>query len=214
MNISILLADDHTVMRTGLRGLLEQQDGISVAAEAGNGREAVDKALELSPAVVLMDIGLPELNGIEATRQIARSGGPTKVIILSMHADHHFIMSAVKAGAKGYLLKDCSIDEVVRAVRTVAAGRSYFSSDIAGHVVTEYVTLSKRDGEPAGLLTNKEREVLQLLAEGRSSRQIAGTLSVSERTVESHRHQIMRKLNIHSVAELTKYAIREGITSV
>ncbi|HMK56679.1 MAG TPA: response regulator transcription factor [Dissulfurispiraceae bacterium] len=214
MKIRVLLTEDHHVMRDGLKSLLEQQTDIAVVGAADNGRMAVKLARELSPDVVIMDIAMPELNGIEATRQITTKSRDTKVLILSMHADSHFVSGAVEAGASGYLMKDCSFDELLSAIRSVAQGKAYFSSDIAGNIISEYIGGNVNDPAERGRLSSREREVLQLLAEGKSSAQIAVILGLHERTVDVHRHKIMKKLDRHNVAELTKYAVREGLTSL
>jgi len=215
MAIRILLADDHKIVRDGLRSLLQAEADLEVVGEAANGREAVRLAQELSPDVVVMDVGMPDLNGIEATRYIA--GGPSgaKVIALSMHSDRRFVEGMLAAGATGYLLKDSAFEELARAIRAVAAGRTYLCPSVAGVVVQALVRASHA-AQPARspVLTPREREVLQLLAEGKSTKQIAGTLGVSVKTVETHRSRIMDKLDVHSVPELTKYAIREGLTSL
>ncbi len=213
--IKVLLADDHRLLREGLRKLLEKEADMETVAEADDGRTAVRLARELSPDVVVMDIGMPDLNGIEATRQIAREAPNVKVLALSMHSNRRFISGMLRAGASGYLLKDCAFGELARAVRTVVANGTYLSSGIAGTVVEDYVLhLSRADSSAFSVLTAKERETLQLLAEGRNTKEIALLLHVSVKTVETHRRQTMEKLDVHSVAELTKYAIREGLTSL
>ena len=214
MSIRILLADDHQILRQGLRTLLEKQPDIEVVAEAEEGRKAVQLARELSPDVVIMDIAMPDLNGIEATRQIITEIPGVKVVALSMHSDRRFVARMLKAGASGYLLKDCAFEELVRAVRTVAVGRIYLSPGIVDVVIEDYLRRLQENDFPFSLLTPREREVFQLLAEGKTKRQIASRLHVSVRTVDSHRQHIMSKLGIRSVAELTKYAIRAGLTSL
>jgi DNA-binding NarL/FixJ family response regulator len=208
----ILLADDHQIVCDGLRMVLENEGGMQVAGTASTGREAVRLTRELQPDVVIMDVAMPELNGIEATRQIVDAQPGTRVIGLSMHADKRFIRGMLEARAAGYLLKECAAAELALAIRTVVGGRIYLSPAITGVVVEDYV--GHRGDERRRLLTPREREVLQLLAEGNSTREIAQSLFISVKTVETHRRQIMEKLNIHSVAELTKYAIREGLTSL
>jgi len=215
MTISVLLADDHKIMRDGLRSILEQHPKFTVAGEAENGRKAVQMALEKNPDVVVMDVSMPDLNGIEATRQILEARPATRVIALSMHSDKRFVVGMLKAGAAGYLLKDCAAQELALAITTVAAGKTYLSPDIAGVMVEDYLDrFTATEPSAATLLTGREREVLQLIAEGRPTREIATRLFVSIKTVETHRSQIMRKLDIHTVADLTKYAIREGITTL
>lgn len=215
MGIRIIMADDHKIMRNGLHSLLEKEMDLEVVAEAASGRETVRLARELKPDVVIMDITMPDLNGIEATRQITGEFPEIKVIALSMHSDRRFVEGMLKAGAAGYLLKDCAFEELVQTVRTVAENRRYLSPKIADMVVEEYLCqLSKAESMNPSVLTSREREVAQLIAEGSSTRQIASRLCVSVKTIETHRRQIMNKLGINSIAELTKYAIREGLTSL
>ncbi|MBM4293937.1 MAG: response regulator transcription factor [Deltaproteobacteria bacterium] len=215
MTVKILLADDHQILRQGLRTLLEKERDVQVVAEAQDGRTAVRLAKELAPDMVIMDIGMPDLNGIEATRQIALEAPGVKIIGLSMFADRRFVVNMLKAGARGYLLKDCAFEELGRAIRVVMAHKIYLSPEIA-HVVMQdlFYPASSREMSVFSVLTAREREVLQLMAEGNSTSQIANQLHVSVKTIETHRQQIMQKLNMHSVAQLTKYAIREGLTSV
>jgi len=215
MSIRILLADDHRIMREGLRALLEGQPGLSVLAEAENGRRAVQLARELRPDVIIMDVSMPDLNGIEATRQICESVPDSRVVALSIHSDRRFVLQMFKAGANGYLLKDCAFEELTRAIRSVSDGQAYLSPGIAGVVVGEFLR-GLVNGEPSGApeITAREREVLQLMAEGKTTKEIAAQLQVSVKTVETHRRQLMEKLQLGSVAELTKYAIREGITTL
>jgi DNA-binding NarL/FixJ family response regulator len=213
MNIKVLLADDHKIVREGLRSLLERESDITVIAVADNGRLAVQLVKELLPNVVVMDIAMPEMNGIEATRRLTADNPEIKVIALSMHSARRFVVEVLSVGAKGYLLKDCAADELVRAIRTVAADKIYLSPDVADLIVKDYVKhLSDSQPSALSILSTREKEVLQLIAEGRNTKEIAFTLSVSIKTVETHRQQIMKKLNLHSVAGLTRYAIREGLT--
>ncbi len=215
MSIRILLADDHKITRQGLRSLLEQQDDMEVAAEAENGRTAVALVDELLPDVVIMDVTMPDLNGVEATRQIVAKYPDVKVIALSMHSDTLFVTEMLRSGACGYLLKDCAFEEMTRAIRAVMNDKTYLSPSISAVVVEDYLhRLSKADFSASGILTDREREVLQLMAEGKSTKQIALKLHISIKTVETHRRQIMNKLDIHTVAELTKYAVRKGLTSL
>jgi DNA-binding NarL/FixJ family response regulator len=213
MTLRVLLADDHKIVREGLMSLLEKEPDIEVVAMADNGRTAVQLAGELKPDVAILDIAMPEMNGIEATRRITRDDPEIKVLALSMHSARRFVTEALSAGAKGYLLKDCAAEELVRAIRTVAANETYLSPKVAGLIVKDYLKHSP-DSAPSAesFLTNREREILQLIAEGESTKEIAFKIGVSIKTVETHRQQIMKKLNLHSVAELTRYAIREGLT--
>ncbi len=215
MSIRILLADDHKITRQGLRSLLDKEFDMEVVAEAEQGRTAVRLVRDLLPDVVIMDVSMPDLNGMEATRQIVGEFSGVKVVALSMHSDTLFVSEMLKSGASGYLLKDCAFEELARAIRTVVAGRTYLSPSVSGVVVNVYLhRLSKADFSGLEVLTDREREVLQLLAEGKSTKQIALKLHISVKTVETHRRQIMNKLDIHTVAELTKYAIRKGLTSL
>ncbi|OHB58053.1 MAG: DNA-binding response regulator [Planctomycetes bacterium GWF2_50_10] len=216
MAVKILLADDHKIVRDGLRSLIEKQPNMQVVGEACDGRTTVSSVRELMPNVVIIDIGMPDLNGIEATRQITQDNPNIKVIALSMHSDRRFVLRMLEAGASGYLLKDSAFDELSLAISTVVAGKIYLSPAIAGIVVEDFVRHSPSNvAGPVSIdLTPREREVLQLLAEGKSTKQIASHLNVSVKTVETHRRQVMEKLDIHSVAELTKYAVREGLTSL
>jgi DNA-binding NarL/FixJ family response regulator len=211
----VILADDNKILRTGLRELLEKQPQIRVVAEAEDGRTAVQLSQRLSPDIVIMDISMQDLNGIEATRQIIGSGPQTKVIILSMHSGQKMAAEVFKAGASGYLLKDCDFGEMFYAIRTVMAGETYLCPQIATVLRNDYLQrLLKTDGSIASSLTPREKEVLQLIAEGKSTKEIAFAFNLSVKTVEVHRQRIMEKLKIHSIAELTKYAIREGLTSL
>jgi len=211
MTIRLLVADDHQLMREGLHALLDNQPDMVVVDEASNGRDVVAKAARLMPDVVLMDIGMPELNGIDATRQLCELSQPPRIITLSMHSDRQFVQGILRAGATGYLLKDSAFEELAEAVRRVANGQVYLSPAIAG-VVVESLQSDSVNGRSDDTLTAREREVLQLMSEGHSTKEIARQLHISVKTVETHRRQVMRKLNIFSVAELTKYAIRNGLT--
>jgi DNA-binding NarL/FixJ family response regulator len=213
--IRILIADDHKIMREGLLSLLEKQQNMEVIAEADNGRKAVQLALDQNPDIVIMDISMPELNGIEATRQILAELSETRVIALSMHSDKRFVVEMFQAGASGFLLKDCAYQELALAINTVAAHQTYLSPEVAGVMIEDYVTrFPTPTSSPSSILTGREREVLQLVAEGWPTKKIAAHLYVSVKTVETHRRQIMKKLDIFSIANLTKYAIREGLTSI
>jgi DNA-binding NarL/FixJ family response regulator len=211
----IILADDHGIMREGLRALLEKQSGIEVIAEADNGRTTVELSRELKPDVVIIDIAMPDLNGIEATRQIVAESPGVKVIALSMHSDRKFVREMLSAGASGYMLKDSAFEELDKAVSTVNDNKIYLSPGIAETVVKDYLGKIVTDNSAASIaLTNREREVLQLFAEGKTTKQIASLLFLSIKTIETHRKQIMGKLGLNGIAELTKYAIREGLTSL
>ena len=215
MSVRIILAEDHRITREGLVNLLKERPDMEVVGEAENGREAVKLASELSPDLVIMDVTMPDLNGIDATRIITYGSNNTKVIALSMYSDKQFVQGMIQAGASGYLLKDCAFEELVSAIQAVIQGDTYLSPGIAGIVVQDYLNKLTTDRSSADtVLTNREREVLQLIAEGKSTKEIAARLSVSVKTVETHRRQIMEKLGIFSIAELTKYAIREGLTSL
>ncbi|MDD4071962.1 MAG: response regulator transcription factor [Desulfobacterales bacterium] len=215
MGIRILIADDHKLMRDGIRSLLEKRDGMEVVAAAENGRSAVKLTRKLKPDVVIMDISMPDLNGIEATRQIISELPDTKVLALSIHSDKQFVSQMLKVGAMGYLLKDCTVDELTHAIYAAINSKTYLSPGVANTVIKDYVNLlAANDSSKASVLTAREREVLQLISEGRKTRQIALDLHVSIKTIETHRRQIMEKLNIHNVADLTKFALREGLTSL
>lgn len=215
MRLKILLADDHKIVRDGLQSLITKQPGMEVVGEAENGRMTVQLARELKPDVIIMDISMPDLNGIEATRQILAETPGVKIIALSMHSDRRFVTGILGAGASGYLLKDCAFQELAEAIRTVVKDKYYLSPGITGVVVKDYVShVTSTDALSSDVLTAREREVLQLIAEGKSTKEIASDLHVSAKTVETHRQNIMQKLNIHSVAGLTRYAIREGLTSL
>ncbi len=215
MTIKIILADDHKVLREGLKSLLNQQKDIQVIGEADDGQAVVRLTRKLEPDIVVLDIGMPNMNGIQATQHIVAEVPDTKVLALSMHSDHQFVVKMLQAGASGYMLKDCAFEELVSAVRDIAAGKFYLSKDVTGVVISDYINKMQAidaAGEP--ILTSRERETLQLIAEGNSTANTAALLNVSTKTVETHRKHIMDKLNIHSIAELTKYAVRVGLTSL
>ena len=214
MKVKIVLADDHQMMREGLRAMLEKRADVEILAEAGNGRDCVELCRKLKPDLVLMDIAMPDFNGIEATRQCVGESPRTKVLALSMHSDRRYAAGMLSAGASGYLLKDAAFDELAAAIDTVMAGRIYLSPAITGLLVEDYVQRINAGDTSFSALSAREREVLQAMAEGKSTRQIAEALHVSVKTVETHRQNIMNTLDIHSVAELTKYAVREGLTSL
>jgi two-component system, NarL family, response regulator NreC len=214
VKIRIIIADDHKIMREGLKALIEKQPDMEVAAEAQDGLATTKLARKLLPHVIIMDIGMPEMNGIDATRQIVAENKDVKIIALSMHSDRRFVLEMLKAGASGYLLKDSAFEELVTAVHTIMSGQSYLSPRITDIVVKEYLSNQPKESSVFSVLTVREREVLQHLAEGKTTKQIASTLNLSVKTVETHRQQIMDKLELRTVAELTKYAIREGLTSL
>ncbi len=215
MSVRILLTDDHKIVRDGLQSLLEKQHGMEVVATAGNGRMAIRLVEEFKPDIVIMDVTMPDMNGIVATRQIIAESPETKVIALSMHSDRRFVEGMLRAGAKGYLLKDCAFEELTLAIRTVVGDQYFLSPIISDSVIRDYThSLSINDIPAHSALTAREREVLQLVAEGKSTKQISSHLNVSQKTIETHRRQIMVKLDIHSIAELTKFALREGLTSI
>ena len=216
MTIRLLIADDHKMMREGLRSLIAKEEGLSIVAEAENGKDTVSLVRKTMPHVVIMDVAMPDLNGIEATRRIVKISPKVKVVALSGHPDRHFVTEMLKAGASGYILKQTAYEELIRAIIEVSKGKTYLSPAVTQGVVDTYVRATpRRDVKPAfAVLTHREREVLQLLAEGKSTKEMADELAVSVKTIETHRRNIMEKLSLHSVAELTKYAIREGITSI
>jgi DNA-binding NarL/FixJ family response regulator len=213
--VRVLLADDHGIVRRGLHYLLERSPGFEVIGEAGDGREAVRLAEELNPDVIVMDIAMPNLNGIDATAQIVRRRPETGVIILSMHSDETYLVRALSAGAKGYLLKDSAEADLIRAVQAVSQGRPFFSPVIAQTLLEDYMRRLQQQNlkDSYDLLTDREKEVLQLLAEGKSNKEVASLLSLSLYTVETHRSNLMQKLNLHSTAEIVLYAVRKKIIS-
>jgi DNA-binding NarL/FixJ family response regulator len=213
--IRILVADDHAIIRKGFRFVIQQQQDMEVIAEAADGREAVRLAEELEPDVVVIDIGMPQLNGIDAAEQITRRNPRTRVIILSVHSDETYIVRALNAGVKGYLLKESADLDLVRAVRSVAQGRSFFSPKVAQTLAEDYVRLLQQRGaqDSYEILTEREKEILQLLAEGKSNKEVATILNLSPYTVETHRANIMQKLNLHNTADIVLYAVRKKIIS-
>jgi DNA-binding NarL/FixJ family response regulator len=213
MPIRILLADDHAVVRDGVRALLEKQADMEVVAEAADGREAAQLAEDLHPDVVMMDIAMPNLNGIDATRRILAANPQIAVVILSMHQDESYVLRSLKAGAKGYLLKDALRSDVLDAIRAVVQGRSFLTRKISRMMQEDYIREMEQRGleDSYDLLTGREREVLQLAAEGKPNKEIASQLNISLTTVETHRTHILQKLGLHSVPELILYAVRKGI---
>ncbi len=215
--ITVLLADDHTIFRQGLRRLLDENPRIKVVGETSDGRETLDEVRTLGPKVVLMDITMPGLSGLEATRRIRRTAPGTQVLILSVHAEEEFVARALESGAVGYVLKDIRAPDLFEAIESAARGERYLSSLIAETIVSEYVRLRKDRADtesPFRILTAREREILRLLTEGKSSKEIAADLKVSPKTVETHRANIMRKLDIHNIADLVRYAISRGIVEL
>ncbi len=211
----ILLADDHTIVRNGLRVLLERQPDFEIVGEAGNGREAIELAQQQSPDVILMDVAMPIMNGIEAAARITAAQPKTAIVILSMHSDESYILRALKGGARGYLLKDSAESDLIQAVRAVAAGKAFFSPAVSKVLAEDYIRQVQQKGveDPYDLLTARERELLQLIAEGKSAKEIAALLKLSAYTVDTHRGNLMQKLNLHSIPELILYAVRKGIIS-
>lgn len=214
MSIRIVLADDHTMFLSGLRTLLEKEPDLEVVAKVKDGREAIRVVHEKRPDLVVMDVSMPGMNGIEATRQITAKLPRVKVLCLSMHSEEQFVTAVLEGGASGYLLKECAFDELLTAIRTVMANQIFLSPTITTTVVQNYrAQRGATQPSPVSLLTDREREVLQLIAEGHSTKDIAARLHLSVKTIDTHRHRIMDKLSIHSVAGLTKYAIRRGLTT-
>ena len=206
--IRILLADDHAVVRQGFKMILDAQADMEIVGEAANGREAVDLAERLKPDIVVMDVAMPELNGIEATRRLASSAPHVRVVALSMHKDSVYVREILRAGARGYLLKDSGAEDLVHAVRSVAGGESWLSPAVSNAVLDDY---RRHVTNPIDLLTSREREVLQMLAEGKTNKEIAAVLNLSVYTVDAHRGRIMEKLNLHSINDLVRFAVRNGL---
>lgn len=213
--VRIVLADDHTIMRHGLRLVLERQADFAVVGEANNGREAIDIVVRENPDVAVMDIAMPLLNGIEAAKRIAEERVKTAVVILSMHSDESYILKALRAGARGYLLKDSAEIDLIQAIRAVSAGKAFFSPAVSSVLADDYLRQIQQQGveDPYELLTARERELLQLIVELKSTKDIAGLLSISPRTIDTHRGNLMQKLNVHSIPELILYAMRKGLIS-
>ncbi len=215
MKYRIIIADDHRIVRQGLRSLVEQENDLEVVGMAANGRQALQMTRRLKPDVVIMDISMPDLNGIDATCQIVNEVSGVKVIALSMHSEKQLIDGMLRAGAAGYLLKESAFEELIKAIRIVCGGKKYLSPDVTDIVLRDYLNPSIDNDHPLTPdLTLREREVLQLIVEGCATREVANRLNISIKTVESHRSRIMNKLDLHTVAELTKYAVRRGITSL
>lgn len=215
MTIKVILADDHQIVRQGLRNLLAGEPDIQVVGEADDGHKTLKLAQELAPDVIIMDISMPDLTGCEATRQLLAGSPGAKVIALSLHSDSLFVANMLKSGALGYLLKDCALEELVKAIRTVMRQQTYISPGVSDLLIKYLVSnCAAEPGSAYSMLTAREREVLQLLAKGKETRQIATSLGLSSKTIEAHRKQIVSKLGFSSVAELTKYAIRQGLASL
>jgi DNA-binding NarL/FixJ family response regulator len=211
--IRVLLADDHEIVRGGLRALIDALPDAQVIAEAGNGADAVTLARKLQPDVVLLDIAMPQLNGIEATARMLQDNPHTRVVILSMHDSAQYVTAAVRAGALGYVLKEAAVDELATALRAAAQGRSWVSQSVSGHILESLRNPAAKSGSAIDTLSSRQREVLQLIAEGHGTKAIGDLLHISPKTVETHRAELMRRLNIHDVAGLTRLALREGLIS-
>jgi two-component system response regulator NreC len=209
--IRVLLADDHTVVRQGLRRILETDTQVEIVGEFGDGRAALAAARGMKPAVAILDISLPSLNGIEITRHLSRELPETNVLILSMHADDAYVQQSLKAGAKGYLLKDADDQDLLKAVAAVSSGGSYFSPSVSKRVLNGYLNDVSGCGDELAVLSDREREVLQLIAEGKSNKDVARILNLAVSTAESHRKHVMEKLNLHNTAEIVRFAVRKGI---
>jgi DNA-binding NarL/FixJ family response regulator len=213
MALEVFIAEDHNLVRSGIRALLDAAPDLKVVGEAANGRQAVEMVRQLRPGLVLMDVAMPELNGIEAARQVLADNAQARVIMLSMHEDRHYVFESLKAGATGYVLKSAAFQDLIAAIATVMSGKNYISPALSDTVMNDYIRRAQGDEENTelGRLSGREREVLQLIAEGNSSAEVAEVLHISVRTVDTHRHNIMNKLEIHSIAGLTKFAIRHGL---
>lgn len=214
-NIRVLISDDHSIVREGVRSLLIHELGMDVVGEAEDGKQAIQMARELQPDLIIMDINMPGMSGIEAARTISREMEDIKIIILSMYSDKRYVMEMLSIGASAYLLKDCAFKELAEAIKKVLMNKTYISPDVGGDVIKECLAqLGMKDPNSFSLLTPRERQVLKLIADGKHNKEIADFLNMSIKTVEGHRQNIIQKLNLHTVAELTKYAVREGITGI
>ena len=208
--IRVLLADDHTILRKGVRMLIDSQQDMEVVGEAKTGREAVEEVKALKPDIVVMDVSMPDLNGIEATRQICDEVSPTKIVALSMHRDSVYVREILRAGARGYLLKESEDDDLLKAIRSVYRGEAFLSPAISDAVLSDY---RRHVSNPIDLLTSREREVLAMIADGKTNKEIANVLNLSVYTVESHRGSVMEKLNLHNTGDIIRFAIRNGLTN-
>jgi DNA-binding NarL/FixJ family response regulator len=213
-NMKILIADDHSIVREGLKSLIDKQRAMEVVGEAEDGQTAIQLTKELMPDIVIMDVSMPNLNGIEATREILSHKPDTKIIILSMYTDKHIVKESLEAGASGYILKSNLLDELLKAMKSIKANERYLSPQITGIVIEDYIQTETNTLRKKIILTSRERHILQLIAEGKTIKEIARTLHISPKTADANRRQMMNKLNIFNIAELTKYAIREKITSL
>ena len=214
MKTRVLIADDHCIVRSGIRALLAERNDLDIVGEANDGLSAIRMNKKLKPGLILMDIGMPDMNGIAAIKEITREHKDVRVMVLSMHSDDKMVARALKAGAKGYLIKNCDPKELNTAIDSVISGKLYISMDISQSLLQNYIDKLTDDASVACILTLREREMLQMIAEGKSMKDIANIHNISVKTVEVHKSKIMSKLNIHSIAELTKYAIREGLTQI
>lgn len=213
--ISVILADDHSIVRRGLRSVIDDQPDMTVVAEAATGREAVQVCEQLRPSLMIMDIAMPQLNGVDATAQLRKTCPETEVLILSMHADEEYILRALNAGARAYILKDSAETDILPAIKAVLRGRTYFSARVSSMLLEDYIRFLRQRGlkDSYDLLTDREKEVLQLIAEGRSNKDVANLLQIGVTTVETHRGNVMQKLGLHSTAEIVLYAVRKKIIS-
>jgi DNA-binding NarL/FixJ family response regulator len=214
-DITVVLADDHSIVRRGLRSVIDDQPDMSVVAEAATGREAIQVCEQMRPRLVIMDIAMPQLNGVDATLQLRKTCPDTEVLILSMHADEEYILRALNAGAKAYILKDSAEADILPAIQAVIRGRTYFSARVSSMLLEDYIRFLRQRGlkDSYDLLTDREKEVLQLIAEGRSNKDVANLLQIGVTTVETHRGNVMQKLGLHSTAEIVLYAVRKKIIS-
>jgi len=212
--IRILIADDHTLLRDGIRAILESLDDVQVVAEASDGLEAIEMAHKFQPSLVLMDIGMSGMNGLDATAQLRKEFPHLKIVMLSMHANEEYVLQALRAGAAGYLLKDARKQELTFAIKSVAEGKTYLSPQVSRHVIDRYISSVEAESSPLEQITPRQREILKLIAEGRSNKEIAHVLNISIKTVDTHRTQLMERLDIHDVAGLVRFAIKNGLVNL